>query len=261
LDVSEVPPSNVSTLTPEQRLARLTEWLGFLKFLTGSVAVVVFTAILGHLIKEREQALKEVSQDNANLQNYVNIALDNSSEKQLRLAEYFKIVSRDSNARSRWEQYYNRVQELRANEEKAKTAVAEKQRAVASAPADEKEKAKRELNEAITNLESASALAAPPGVSDPKDLVGSWNWEPKGQVVTIYPDGTATSNYNVTATWKQIGTNSFVLRWSNGFIDTLVLSRDGKTLGAVNQYGGQPNIYTKHNAGQPSPSPAAKTEH
>ena len=61
------------------------------------------------MIKAREEVLKEVAQDNSNLEKYVNIALDSSADKQVRLAEYFKIVSRDPDARGRWEAYYKRV--------------------------------------------------------------------------------------------------------------------------------------------------------
>jgi len=45
--------------------------------------------------------------------------------------------------------------------------------------------------------------------TDDSLIVGTWNWAPDDQVVTIYPDHTVASNYNVTPTWKQVDANMF----------------------------------------------------
>jgi hypothetical protein len=116
-------------------------------------------------------------------------------------------------------------------------------------PAERQRAPEKASMAAKNNTEETSA--DPAGVSDPADLIGSWNWVPKDQIVTIKEGGTATSNYRVTATWKQVGSNTYILRWSNGYIDTLHLSQDGKTLIAVNQHGGSPNAYAKRPADGP----------
>lgn len=93
---------------------------------------------------------------------------------------------------------------------------------------------------------------------NPADLAGEWQWF-TGEVVTISRDGTlsATSEGapSNTGTWRivsgtigdGVGVERLVtaarqmveLTWVNGFIDTLALSADKRTLDGTNQEGAQ----------------------
>lgn len=75
-------------------------------------------------------------------------------------------------------------------------------------------------------------------------IVGMWDWS-RTEVVTALDDGTVTSQYNGEGTWEQTGPQTYILRWKNGFIDMMGLSEDGNSLTGSNQYGGQPNTFTR----------------
>jgi hypothetical protein len=74
------------------------------------------------------------------------------------------------------------------------------------------------------------------------DVTGSWNWF-NGQIVTIASDYTmetaADGVVADTGTWKIASTSqrTITLNWSAGWVDTLVLSDDGKKLAGTNQDG------------------------
>jgi hypothetical protein len=87
------------------------------------------------------------------------------------------------------------------------------------------------------------ARAADSTSSEPvAPMVGVWRWNPKDQVVTIKPDGTCTSSYNVTGQWEVSAENplKFTIRWVNGFVDSLTVSKDGSIITGYNQYGKHP---------------------
>jgi hypothetical protein len=83
-------------------------------------------------------------------------------------------------------------------------------------------------------------MSVPQGSSNP--VLGSWNW-PNGGTVLITSDHTMThlDGLNVvdTGTWEELpGPGTKVrLTWGSGWIDTLTLSADGKTLEGPNQNG------------------------
>jgi hypothetical protein len=82
-------------------------------------------------------------------------------------------------------------------------------------------------------------------VHNPQDVSGMWAW-PDGQVVKINADGTALSSNQLTATWAaredfegNKSANDFEFEWSDGQMDVLHLSGDGKTLKGIDQYNAQ----------------------
>jgi hypothetical protein len=83
-------------------------------------------------------------------------------------------------------------------------------------------------------------MTAPAGSSNPAE--GAWNW-PNGGVVHIAADFTMTHVDGLdildAGTWEAFpGPGTRVrLTWSSGWIDTLTLSADGKTLEGPNQNG------------------------
>ncbi len=93
-------------------------------------------------------------------------------------------------------------------------------------------------------LSLVSARAA-----DVTRIAGVWQWTPKDQTVTIKADGTCTSTYNVTGTWKYVGVtnryDTYEIKWSSGFVDTLLLNKDASLLMGTNQYGEQVSSFTR----------------
>ena len=78
-------------------------------------------------------------------------------------------------------------------------------------------------------------------------IVGTWQWLPRNQTVTINADGTCTSSYKVTGTWTLLNakTRGYRIQWKNGFVDTLTLSESGDSLSGANQNSKHPEPFTK----------------
>src|SRR5439155_3149627 len=132
-------PADKPKLTPEQGLALLKARLDFYKFMAGSVAVALITASLTFLINAREEKLKEVMQDNTNLNSYVQIALETSTERQVRLAQFFETLSGDPKAQDRWKNYHKVASDLLKSTQDAKGQVSQKKQAYDTAPDAKKE--------------------------------------------------------------------------------------------------------------------------
>lgn len=75
-------------------------------------------------------------------------------------------------------------------------------------------------------------------------VVGTWHWF-TGETVTISPAYTLTamngSDVSNEGVWTVVSAadRTIKLTWKNGYIDTLTLSADGKTLSGTNQDGTQ----------------------
>ncbi len=67
-------------------------------------------------------------------------------------------------------------------------------------------------------------------------VVGSWKWF-TGSTVVLDPGGTIGGNPKNVWTCEDADTRTFVLRWGSRFVDTLVLSADGRRLEGKNQHG------------------------
>lgn len=103
--------------------------------------------------------------------------------------------------------------------------------------------------EATVEAKPAAKPAPPPprpAASPPpaKTIVGTWQWLPKNQIVTVNANGTCTSSFNNSGTWSSVGNRTYQLKWKNGYIDTMTLSGDGNSLTGHNQY--SPNSNATH---------------
>jgi hypothetical protein len=105
-----------------RRLDRLRIWLGFAKFLLGTVALGVMSAVLNKQIQDRTLAMKEQEQQQEYVKQFVSQALDDNLEKRVRFAHYFSSLLSGS-----WNAYYDGVtaEFLQQKEELAKAREAE----------------------------------------------------------------------------------------------------------------------------------------
>lgn len=87
-----------------RRLDRLRLWLGFGKFLLGTVALGVMSAVLNKQIQDRTLAMKEQEQQQEYVKQFVNQALDDNLEKRVRFAHYFSSLLSGA-----WNTYYDGV--------------------------------------------------------------------------------------------------------------------------------------------------------
>lgn len=88
-------------VTPADKQARLNSVFDFLKYVLGTVALGVLTAILSQTIKDRETIIKEIEQ----IGKYINNAVDPDRDKRIRFASLFAHVTRDSESRALWVDY------------------------------------------------------------------------------------------------------------------------------------------------------------
>jgi hypothetical protein len=70
-------------------------------------------------------------------------------------------------------------------------------------------------------------------------LVGQWNWGAGGGITEIRADGTGKDARGNTLQWtlRNAADRSYVLRWSHGYTDTVILAADGASLSGENQSG------------------------
>jgi hypothetical protein len=74
-------------------------------------------------------------------------------------------------------------------------------------------------------------------------LTGRWAWF-VGGIVTFAADGTGVwkaypeASKSLTVSWKcESASGVFTLTWQQGLIDTVTMSKDGRSLSGQNQYG------------------------
>lgn len=133
----------------QDALERFKIWNDFWKYFLVSFALVLITTLLGNILKERELAMQKAKQDNdleleqakeastsliaenTNLGSFLSNALADNWQKQYAFASYFSHVTRDAEARKRWEDYANFIKaaqqetpKLEAEKLKADTALA-----------------------------------------------------------------------------------------------------------------------------------------
>ena len=94
-----------------------------------------------------------------------------------------------------------------------------------------------ELEKQIAELTHGKGVK--PGPKTRQSIVGTWRWF-NGSDALFRPNGTAEGNVNqamklpeavVNGTWKSTdGKYQFLITWSNGSIDTLTMTEDGKLL-------------------------------
>lgn len=112
-----------------QKKDNLSLWLGFLKFVLGTVALGIITAVLNHQIQNRQLAAAEKIQEQAYVEKFVVQALDENLEKRLRFAHYFSSLLKEN-----WSNYYadikNEYNQAASDLEnkKAELSVAEKEK-------------------------------------------------------------------------------------------------------------------------------------
>src|SRR6266487_3614631 len=133
----------------QDALERFKIWNDFWKYFLVSFALVLITTLLGNILKERELAMQRSKQEsdlaleqakeestsliaeNTNLGSFLSNALADNWQKQYAFASYFSHVTRDREARKRWEDYANFIKttqqetpKLEAEKLKADTALA-----------------------------------------------------------------------------------------------------------------------------------------
>lgn len=85
---------------------------------------------------------------------------------------------------------------------------------------------------------------------------GRWKWV-DGAITVLHPDGTVTSTTGSTARWQHVGGNRYSLTWSNGSVDTLAVSADGRFMEGSNATGRFLKVECD-NPGAGAPAPSAR---
>src|SRR5437870_12212787 len=87
-----------------------------------------------------------------------------------------------------------------------------------------------------------AGLLARPGQAAPRagacdTLAGRWSWF-TGGIVTVRDDGVVDATIvGGQCERTDAGQRRYVIRWTNGYVDTLTLSSDGNTLDGANAQG------------------------
>ena len=93
--------------------------LGFAKFIIGTVAVSVLTAVLNWQIQNKRLESEIIAKENEFVAQFITQAIDKDLEMRRDFAEYFTRVSPSKNARDRWDSYRTWVaRQLQAANEK-----------------------------------------------------------------------------------------------------------------------------------------------
>ena len=79
--------------------------LGFAKFIIGTVAVSVLTAVLNWQIQDKRLESEIIAKENEFVAQFITQAIDKDLEMRRDFAEYFTRVSPSKNARERWKSY------------------------------------------------------------------------------------------------------------------------------------------------------------
>jgi hypothetical protein len=84
-----------------------------------------------------------------------------------------------------------------------------------------------------------SALLCAGPVARGQSLVGQWEWGAGGGITEIRADGSGRDARNNTLQWavRDGPERTYTLRWSHGYVDTVTIAADGRTLTGVNQQG------------------------
>jgi hypothetical protein len=143
------PAPPASDAQRQDALERFKIWNDFWKYFLVSFALVLITTLLGNILKERELAMQKSKQEselllenakqtstsliaeNTNLGSFLSNALADNWQKQYAFASYFSHVTRDPEARKRWEDYADFIRaaqqetpKLEAEKAKADTVLA-----------------------------------------------------------------------------------------------------------------------------------------
>jgi len=79
--------------------------LGFAKFIIGTVAVSVLTAVLNWQIQDKRLESEIIAKENEFVAQFITQAINKDLEMRRDFAEYFTRVSPSKNARERWKSY------------------------------------------------------------------------------------------------------------------------------------------------------------
>ena len=168
-------------------LERFKQWIEFWKYFLVSFALVLITTLLGNILKERELALQKAKQEadatlenqkqasaaliaeSTNLGSFLDRALADSWEKQVAFASYFSHLTRDPEARQRWNDYVTFISQQRQKASDLETKKAETEVAIAKVDdpnsqrrvelEKEREKVQSQLDVTKAILQSPSTLS------------------------------------------------------------------------------------------------------
>ena len=133
---------------------RLKLWLGFAKFILGTVVLGLVTTFVNHTLQKRELELKEQEQ----VAQFLQHALQEDVGVRHRFAQYFSTVTRSDELRRGWAEYYRQVDAEFTEKEKEKATLEAK---VQQEGLDAKERER--LNSRIADLDQA--LSPKPAVA------------------------------------------------------------------------------------------------
>ena len=134
--------------------------LGFAKFLIGTIAVSVLTAVLNWQIQDKRLESEIIAKENDFVAQFITQAINKDLEMRRDFAEYFTRVSPSENARERWDSYRSWVvTQLKIADEKAFeiAELEEKKRKLLDdihslTAIEEKQKKTEQIEEVQTNL-------------------------------------------------------------------------------------------------------------
>lgn len=96
----------------ERKNERLRIKLSFWKFIFGTVAASVLTAVLNWQIQDRKLDHEIINKENEFIARFVDRALDDSPERRRDFAEYFFRLTPSEDARERWKEYRSYTEQL-----------------------------------------------------------------------------------------------------------------------------------------------------
>jgi lysozyme family protein len=105
--MAEDPDDNGAT---PQELEKLKLWLGFAKFLVGTVALGLLTAYINYQIQARQLDLAQRKEEIASLGNYIKYALDKDIDQRIKFAHYFATLTISDDISARWRRYLGDLQ-------------------------------------------------------------------------------------------------------------------------------------------------------
>jgi hypothetical protein len=162
----QLPPADEEQIE-DRRLKRLGMWLGFAKFVLGSVVVAVLSAVLNYQIQTRTVTIKAKEQEKEYLKSFINQAMDDNLEKRLRFAQYFATLLKEG-----WTDYYKQLdKELASQKEQVEKAKKEQINLSKSQDPKAREQA-QELERKITVLEANITQQLP----IQSDAIDAWSF-------------------------------------------------------------------------------------
>jgi hypothetical protein len=138
-------------------IERFKEWIGFSKFLLGTVILGLVATGINYHFQKREIEIKEMEQ----LGKYVEHAIDENLAVQKMFADYFATMTTSDELRTRWHEYQGKI-DIKIEEEEAKLAAKKEEAREEQAKISLLEKRLGEQQEEIERLKNQKAASSDP---------------------------------------------------------------------------------------------------